>query len=35
MDAITKNAPVEALETNRVTYGIPYPYNIQIARDFE
>ena len=33
--AIKNGDPVVALETNLITYGIPYPENIQFARDFE
>ena len=33
--AIKNGDPVVALETNLITYGIPYPDNIKFARDFE
>lgn len=33
--AIKNGDPVVALETNLITYGIPYPDNIPFARDFE
>ncbi|MBI9042866.1 MAG: pseudouridine-5'-phosphate glycosidase [Anaerolineaceae bacterium] len=33
--AIDAGEPVVALETNLITYGIPYPDNIQFARDYE
>jgi pseudouridine-5'-phosphate glycosidase len=33
--AIDQLDPVVALESNLITYGIPYPDNIQFARDFE
>jgi pseudouridine-5'-phosphate glycosidase len=34
-EAIDRNNPVVALESNLITYGIPYPDNIKFARDYE
>lgn len=32
---LKNGGPVVALETNLITYGVPYPDNIQFARDYE
>ena len=34
-DAMAKNAPVVALESTIITHGMPYPQNLETARQVE